>query len=176
MASRLKIRSLVQEVLQPTRNNSSTDDAPRVVDFLRSISPTRYPARLESPPLFPRVGRTVHKAEHSKDISLNGPAMNRIADIAPMVKSASAEVIEEEEGDMLGHHMQVVNGWCALAVCFSHCDIDNRFAFTATHTISSPPSYHRNSSPSSDVNELWDISPPGSPPTSLIVAKMGMLL
>lgn len=115
MASRVKIRSLVQEVLEPTRNNFVTDDAPRVVDFFRSISPTRYPHRLESPPLFARAGRTAHKTAHSKCIHLNGPTMDRIADIAPMVKSASAEVIEEE-GDMPGHHMQVINGWCALAV------------------------------------------------------------
>lgn len=47
--------------------------------------------------------------------------------------------------------------------------------FTGVYVVSSPPSYHSDSSSNDDVDELWDMSPPGSPPTSLAAVRMGML-
>lgn len=114
-----KIRSLIQAVLRPTPNISGTGDTPRVVDFFRSSSPTPHPSQLKSPPLFARKGRTIQKTKHDKAIDSDGPAMDCIADIAPMLKHASAEVIEEEEGDMPGRHMQVVDQWCTWQISFS---------------------------------------------------------
>ncbi|KAL4070291.1 hypothetical protein J3A83DRAFT_3170224 [Scleroderma citrinum] len=153
MASQVKIRSIIQEILKPFHKSSSIGDAPRVADFIRSNSPTRCRPPLASPPLFARADRTIQKAEQRKCIKLGHSAMDCVADIAPMLKHAQVEVIEEEEGDIHGQHMQVINEW-------------------STYTISSPPSYHSESTSSSDVDELWDISPPRSPATSLIVGKM----
>ncbi|KAI6031097.1 hypothetical protein BKA83DRAFT_2215868 [Pisolithus microcarpus] len=44
--------------------------------------------------------------------------------------------------------------------------------FTGAYVVSSPPSYHSDSSSNDDVDELWDMSPPGSPPTSLAAVRM----
>ncbi|KAG6380800.1 hypothetical protein JVT61DRAFT_5184 [Boletus reticuloceps] len=70
-----------------------------------------------------------------------------------MLQAASPELIDGEDGDINDHNMEIVNGRTTL-------------------TFSSPPPPSIHSSYGSEVDELWNISPSGTPPTSLIAAKM----
>ncbi|KAI6003453.1 hypothetical protein F5J12DRAFT_913681 [Pisolithus orientalis] len=88
-----------------------------------------------------------------RDSGTDNQLTRKHGNILPTLEHAAEQVIEEEEGGLHGQHMEVVNGWCA-------------------YVVSSPPSYHSDSSSNNDVDELWDMSPPQSPPTSLAAEKM----
>ncbi|KAI6023413.1 hypothetical protein EDC04DRAFT_290364 [Pisolithus marmoratus] len=91
----------------------------------------------------------------ARDRGTNNRPAQKHENIVPTFEHATEQVIEEE-GSLHGQHMEVVNGWCA-------------------YVVSSPPSIHSDSSSNNDVDQLWDMSPPASPPTSLVADKMGML-
>ncbi|KAI6124281.1 hypothetical protein EV401DRAFT_2158564 [Pisolithus croceorrhizus] len=152
-ASQKNIRSLLQEIYKP---RSHATDGPHVANFLRSESPTSQISLLDSPPLFARDSVTnsrptrTHESicERASDVDFAADD-----DAGPTLERATEQIIEEEEGGLHDQHMQVVNGWCA-------------------YVVSSPPSYHSDSSSNNGVDELWDMSPPGSPPTSLAADMM----
>ncbi|KAI6119775.1 hypothetical protein EDD16DRAFT_1519346 [Pisolithus croceorrhizus] len=156
-ASQTNIRSLLQEIYKP---RSHATDGPHVANFLGSESPTIQISLLDSPPLFRRDRGTnsrlirTHEniCETASDV---GSAADN--DAGPTLERATVQIIEEEEGGLHDQHMQVVNGWCA-------------------YVVSSPPSYHSDSSSNGGIDELWDMSPPGSPPTSLAADMMGAFI
>ncbi|KAI6161331.1 hypothetical protein EDD17DRAFT_698078 [Pisolithus thermaeus] len=88
-----------------------------------------------------------------RDRGTNSRLIRTHENICPTLERATVQIIEEEEGGLHDQHMQVVNGWCA-------------------YVVSSPPSYHSDSSSNGGIDELWDMSPPGSPPTSLAADMM----
>ncbi|KIO05581.1 hypothetical protein M404DRAFT_25301, partial [Pisolithus tinctorius Marx 270] len=152
-ATQANIRSLLQAISKP---HEKASDGLHVANFLRSESPTRHIFPLDSPPLFPRDSGTDNQlARKHENICEKTPGLNCAADdaIVPTLEPAAEQVIEEEEGGLHGQHMEVVNGWCA-------------------YVVSSPLSYRSDSLSDNDVDELWDISPPRSPPTSLAADKM----
>ncbi|KAI6138477.1 hypothetical protein BKA82DRAFT_4366399 [Pisolithus tinctorius] len=87
------------------------------------------------------------------DSGTDNQLVRKHENILPTLEHAVEQVIEEEEGGLHGRHMEVVNGWCA-------------------YVVSSPLSYRSDSPSDNDVDELWDMSPPQSPPTSLAADKM----
>ncbi|KAI6012813.1 hypothetical protein F5J12DRAFT_781666 [Pisolithus orientalis] len=152
-ATQANVRSLLQAISKPHENAS---DGLHVANFLRSESPTRHISPLDSPPLFPRDSGTDNQlARKHEKICERTPGLNCAADgaIVPTLEHAVEQVIEEEEGGLHGQHMEVVNGWCA-------------------YVVSSPLPYRSDSPSDNDVDELWDMSPPQSPPTSLAADKM----
>ncbi|KAI6140726.1 hypothetical protein BKA82DRAFT_106067, partial [Pisolithus tinctorius] len=154
-ATQANVRSLLQAISKPHENAS---DGLHVANFLRSESPTRHISPLDSPPLFPRDSGTDNRlARKHENICEKTPGLNCAADgaIVPTLEPAAEQVIEEEEDGLHGQHMEVVNGWCV-------------------YVVSSPLSYRSDSPLDNDVDELWDISPPQSPPTSLAADKMGI--
>ncbi|KAI9570183.1 hypothetical protein HD554DRAFT_388738 [Boletus coccyginus] len=156
-ATGARVRPLLQSVLVPPMRHQSLDffeDTPGVSEFLKHDSPLRSLPSLDSPPLFPRIaqGRSTHKGAGSNAKSgVSNPIC--VSDLASMLHVASPELIDGEDGDINNHHNTVVSGWATLA-------------------YSSPPPPSLHSSGGSEVDELWDISPPGTPATSLVAAKM----
>ncbi|KAG6327936.1 hypothetical protein ID866_11153, partial [Astraeus odoratus] len=132
--SQKEIRSLVQSALRSSDGQPNDPyGTPNVSAFLRAESPTCIPTRLESPPLFARAEEAMPKRERTK-IGQGGFAIDSVADLAPMFAPVSPEIVEDEDGDPHRQHMQVLDGW-------------------VTYAISSPPSYHSDSSRSSNVDE-----------------------
>ncbi|KAF9225360.1 hypothetical protein BS17DRAFT_778498 [Gyrodon lividus] len=157
-STRAEVRPFVQSVLAPPTRGKSRGlfgDTPSVDAFLRCDSPPRCPLHLDSPPLFSRIARPGHAGvtNHIRSGIKDEINVEYVSAIAPMLKHAPPEFIESEDGDINGHHMEVVNGWTTL-------------------TLSSPPPSSLHGSSLSEVDELWDVSPPATPATSLIAAKM----
>ncbi|KAF9245706.1 hypothetical protein BU15DRAFT_58684 [Melanogaster broomeanus] len=157
-STRAEVRQFLQSVLAPPtgqRSRDRFDHTPNVDTFLWSGSPPRCRPRLESPPLFPRSTRPGHAGvkNNPKSRTMEENNVDHISTIVSMLKHAPPEIIESEDGDINGQHMEVVNGWTTL-----------------TLSSPSPPSLH--SSASSEVDEIWDISSPGTPATSLLAARM----
>ncbi|KAH0837950.1 hypothetical protein J3R83DRAFT_6185 [Lanmaoa asiatica] len=156
-ANAARVRLFLQSVLVPSMREKSVncfDDTPNVPEFLNHDSPPRRPPSLDSPPLFPRIarGRSAHRGvRNSAKSDVSHPI--RVSDLASMLQAASPQLIDSEDGDVNNHHMEVVNGWTTL-------------------TFSSPPPPSLRSSDGSEADEVWNISPPGTPATSLMVAKM----
>lgn len=83
-------------------------NTPNVPEFLNHDSPSRCPPGLSSPPLFPRV---VQGCSNVKS-GVSNPT--RVPDLVSMLQMASPELIDGEDGDNNGHHMEVVSGWSVL--------------------------------------------------------------
>ncbi|KAG9313983.1 hypothetical protein JVU11DRAFT_4759 [Chiua virens] len=155
--TRTKARQFIQSDLIPLGNVKSIDHrerTPNVPKFLSRDSPPRCLPSLDSPPLFSRIvcGHSARKNPSSNvEKSVENPT--GVPDLVHMLKVASPELIDGEDGDINHHHMKAVSGW-------------------ATMKYSSPPPPSRQSSDRSEVDELWDMSPPGTPATSLVAAKM----
>lgn len=149
-----ELRSFLQSVFESATSDEcmgNFTNIPKAASFLKSESPARRPSRVESPPLFVFTDRRIRGNRYTNG-DQGSLCVKTAADVVPLLKRVSAEVMEEE-GNLNEQSMEVVDGW-------------------TTYKISSPPSYHRRSSSCSDVDELWEISRPGTPATSLAVARM----
>ncbi|KAF8433539.1 hypothetical protein L210DRAFT_962649 [Boletus edulis BED1] len=156
-ATSVRVRPFLQSISVPPTRKKSIDcstDTPNVSEFLNHDSPPRCLPSLDSPPLFPRIvrGPFAHGGVGG-DTKCGVSNPIHVSDLAPMLQVASPELIDGEDGDINDHNMEIVNGWTTL-------------------TFSSPPPPSIHSSHGSEVDELWNISPSGTPPTSLIAAKM----
>ncbi|KIJ66386.1 hypothetical protein HYDPIDRAFT_38740 [Hydnomerulius pinastri MD-312] len=151
-------RSFLRSVLAPSggKSRGSFDNTPNVDACLQWESPRRHLPRLDSPPLFPRVAQTSYPGEATRANTKPGGqtpfTVKHIAHFTSM-KRAPIEFLESEDGNINGHHMEVVNGW-------------------VTYTISSPPPPSPHGSSSSEADELWEMSPPVTPATSIIAARI----
>ena len=110
-----RARPFLQSILIPSMSEKLADcfeRTPNVPEFLNYESPPRYLPSLDSPPLFPRVaqGRYTHKdiRGNTRDGFSN---TTRVCDLVSMLRVASPELIDGEDGDTNSHHMEVVSGW-----------------------------------------------------------------
>lgn len=172
-----ELRSFLQSVFESATSDEcmgNFTNIPKAASFLKSESPARRPSRVESPPLFVFTDRRIRGNRYTNG-DQGSLCVKTAADVVPLLKRVSAEVMEEE-GNLNEQSMEVVDGWSMPVISFTRSWLTGHLLVPATYKISSPPSYHRRSSSCSDVDELWEISRPGTPATSLAVARMGMLL
>ncbi|KAI6135977.1 hypothetical protein F5141DRAFT_1208340 [Pisolithus sp. B1] len=105
-------------------------------------SPTSRTSPLDSPPLFAR-----HRGTNSRPTRPHENICERAPDVYFAADNNVGPTLERATEKIIEEE----NG---------------------AYVVSSPPSYHSDSSSNNDVEELWDISPPGSPPTSFAADMM----
>ncbi|KAH7924783.1 hypothetical protein BV22DRAFT_482999 [Leucogyrophana mollusca] len=122
---------------------------PAINAFLRCDSPPPLRLRCQSPPLFARSKLPGNKQHASTEDSARS-GLDSFADLPAILPPERVD--DDDEADLNTEHMLVVDGWVAYV------------------PISSPAV--SSASSCSEIDQLFDLSPPGTPATSLLAAKM----